>query len=159
VACTGVHGANRLASNSLLEGLVFAGRIGDHLARDLPPHGDPELPDAEQVLLEASVRADLGRVMTLGAGVLRSAATLRRATEELDELAQRTGTKPSPAAWEATGLQAVAAALAAAASRREETRGAHWREDFPDADEQWRGHLVTTLAGTTFEPVRQGAPA
>jgi L-aspartate oxidase len=41
----------------------------------------------------------------------------------------------------------------AAAGRREETRGAHWREDHPDASEAWRGHLVTTLNGTAFEPV------
>jgi L-aspartate oxidase len=45
----------------------------------------------------------------------------------------------------------VATALVAAATRREETRGAHWREDFPDASDAWRGHLVTTLTGTTFE--------
>jgi L-aspartate oxidase len=169
VACTGVHGANRLASNSLLEGLVFAARIGADLSRDLPPHGDPVLPDAEQVLLEPTVRserhgpaqlgAELGRAMTLGAGVLRSGASLAQAAGTLDALARRTGTDPGPAAWETTGLHTVARALVAAAAQREETRGAHWREDFPAASEAWRGHLVTTLAGTTFEPVPQGAPA
>ena len=50
-----------------------------------------------------------------------------------------------------TDLHEVATALTAAALAREETRGAHWREDFPDASDAWRGHLVTTLAGTTFE--------
>jgi L-aspartate oxidase len=159
VACTGVHGANRLASNSLLEGLVFAARIGDDLARDLPPHADPVLPDAEQELLEPSVREEIGRAMSLGAGVLRSAGSLQQAADTLDRLAQRTGTDSGPAAWETTGLHTVARALVAAATRRQETRGAHWREDFPDADEAWRGHLVTTLAGTQFEPVREGAPA
>jgi L-aspartate oxidase len=52
-----------------------------------------------------------------------------------------------------TGGLAVATALVAAAQRREETRGAHWREDFPLASQTWRGHLVTTLEGTTYRPV------
>jgi L-aspartate oxidase len=153
VACTGVHGANRLASNSLLEGLVFAARIGADLERALPPHGDPVLGVGEQVLLDPSVRADLGRTMTEGVGVLRSKQSLATAADALDELATRTSEAPSPAAWEATDLHAVATALVAAAARREETRGSHWREDHPDASPAWRGHLVTTLSGTRFEPL------
>ncbi|MCA1710773.1 MAG: L-aspartate oxidase [Actinobacteria bacterium] len=153
VACTGVHGANRLASNSLLEGLVFASRIGADLVRDLPPQGEP-VPDAgEPILLDASIRADLGRAMTEGAGVLRSADSLAGTAKALDALSGRTSTSPEPAAWEATDLHLVASALVAAAQQREETRGAHWREDFPEPSEQWRGHLVTTLTGTTFERV------
>ncbi len=150
VACTGVHGANRLASNSLLEGLVFAARIGDALLRDLPPPGPPVDGAAEQVLLDPSVRPELGRAMTLGAGVLRSRSSLDGAAETVAALAARTSTTPAPDAWEATDLVEVAQALVAAAQRREETRGAHWREDFPQAREEWHGHLVTTLAGTTF---------
>ena len=57
------------------------------------------------------------------------------------------------AAWEATDLHLVATALVAAAARREETRGAHWREDCPDASDAWLGHLVSTLTGTSFEPL------
>ncbi|MCW2667556.1 MAG: L-aspartate oxidase [Frankiales bacterium] len=151
VACTGVHGANRLASNSLLEGLVFAARIGEDLARGLPSPGEPAAVDADQVLLDPSVRPELGRVMSEGAGVLRSAASLDGAAKNLDVLAARTSAAPSPAAWEATDLHDVAAALVAAARRREETRGAHWREDHPEPDDAWLGHLVTTTAGTRFE--------
>jgi L-aspartate oxidase len=62
-------------------------------------------------------------------------------------------TEASPAAWEATGLHAVATALVDAARRREETRGAHWREDFPEADDAWRGHLVTGTEGLRFERI------
>jgi L-aspartate oxidase len=153
VACTGVHGANRLASNSLLEGLVFAGRIGADLERGLPPQGTPVPLAGEAVLLDPSIRLELTRAMTEGCGVLRSADSLAGTAKALLALEDRTCSEPSPAAWEATGLHAVAAALVAAASRREETRGAHWREDFPAASEQWRGHLVTTLAGTTYRPV------
>ncbi len=150
VACTGVHGANRLASNSLLEGLVFAARIGDDLLRGLPEQGVPVDGGADLVLLEESVRPELGRAMSLGAGVLRSGSSLAAAAAAVAVLGGRTSDAPAPAAWEATDLHDVASALVAAASRREETRGAHWREDFPDADEAWRGHLVTTLSGTTF---------
>ena len=153
VACTGVHGANRLASNSLLEGLVFAGRIGDDLARSLPPRGEPVALDGEALLLDPSVREPLGTAMTLGAGVLRSAGSLAGAAQALEALAARRSDEPSPAAWEATDLHTVATALVAAAARREETRGAHWREDHPDADDAWRGHLVTTLRGTAYEPL------
>ena len=155
VACTGVHGANRLASNSLLEGLVFAGRIGEDLARSLPPQGEPVPLDGEALLLDPSVRAELGTAMTLGAGVLRSAASLDQAARTLEALGARRSQEPSPQAWETTDLHTVATALVAAAARREETRGAHWREDFPDADDAWRGHLVTTLRGTAYEPLEQ----
>ena len=155
VACTGVHGANRLASNSLLEGLVFAGRIGEDLARSLPPQGEPVPLDGEALLLDPSVRAELGTAMTLGAGVLRSAASLGQAARTLEALGARRSQEPSPEAWETTDLHTVATALVAAAARREETRGAHWREDFPDADDAWRGHLVTTLRGTAYEPLEQ----
>lgn len=153
VACTGVHGANRLASNSLLEGLVFAGRIGLHLEQHLLPLGEPVVDLAEPVLLDPAVRPELARAMTEGAGVLRSAASLAATAKALEALEGQTSSTPSPAAWEATDLHAVATALVAAALRREETRGAHWREDFPLASEAWRGHLVTTLTGTTFEGI------
>jgi L-aspartate oxidase len=146
-----VHGANRLASNSLLEGLVFAGRIGAHLERGLPDPGGPVAQPPEGVLLDPSIRLDLGLAMTKGSGVLRSADSLASTAKALLALEDRPSSQPSPDAWEATGLHAVAAALVAAASAREETRGAHWREDFPLPDDAWRGHLVTTLAGTSFE--------
>jgi L-aspartate oxidase len=153
VACTGVHGANRLASNSLLEGLVFAGRIGEDLLRGLAVPGEPVSQPDSGVLLDPSVRSDLTRHMTEGSGVLRSADSLAGTAKALLSLEDRPSTAPSPAAWETTSLHAVATALVAAAARRQETRGAHWREDFPLASEAWRGHLVTTLAGTTYEPV------
>jgi L-aspartate oxidase len=153
VACTGVHGANRLASNSLLEGLVFAGRIGDDLATGLPTPGEPVAQPTGGVLLDPAARSDVQRHMTDGAGVLRSAESLSGTAKALLALENETSGAPSPAAWETTSLHAVASALVAAAARREETRGAHWREDFPEPSAQWRGHLVTTLAGTTYLPV------
>jgi L-aspartate oxidase len=155
VACTGVHGANRLASNSLLEGLVFAGRIGADLARDLPPQAEPVVPDVPAWVVSSTTREGLQRAMTRGAGVIRSAPSLRATASTLDGLRSTRSADPRPENWEVTNLHTVATALLAAAALREETRGCHWREDFPDADESWRTHLHAALdpAGTlTVDP-------
>ncbi|GAB2582583.1 L-aspartate oxidase [Paractinoplanes abujensis] len=148
VACTGVHGANRLASNSLLEGLVFAKRIADDIARELPPQSDPVPATGEPGwVVGPAVRPELQRAMTRGAGVLRSAGSLDATAKELSRLAELRDT-PRNAAWEATNLLTVAAVLVAAARSRRETRGCHWREDFGAAEDEWRGHLLHTLDGT-----------
>ncbi|MFD6567269.1 L-aspartate oxidase [Micromonospora profundi] len=148
VACTGVHGANRLASNSLLEGLVFSRRIADDIAAGLPEQAQPANIGAWRGsagwLLPAEATPTLQRAMTRGAGVLRSAATLADATGTLTELGTARG-RPRTADWEATNLITVASALVAAAYARAETRGCHWREDFPTVDERWLGHLVGSV--------------
>jgi L-aspartate oxidase len=147
VACTGVHGANRLASNSLLEGLVFARRIAEDIRRDLPPQSDP-LPSADPgSVLDAGLKAPLQQAMSRGAGVLRSATSLTSAARALADLSAP-GDRSNTASWEATNLLTVATALVAAAARREETRGCHWREDFPSAVPEWRGHLLAAIDGT-----------
>ncbi|MCO5968135.1 L-aspartate oxidase [Actinoallomurus soli] len=161
VACTGVHGANRLASNSLLEGLVFGRRIAEALPADLAADAPAGTASGGAVagpaLLDPSVHADVQQVMTSCAGVLRNGPGLERAARDLAALADRTTGEPCTEAWEATNLHTVASLIVAAARRREETRGSHWREDFPDADENWLGHLVSTLADdgtitTDYEP-------
>jgi L-aspartate oxidase len=159
VACTGVHGANRLASNSLLEGLVFSRRIAADIARDLPAQAEPvnvdEAPEGQPPSVSgepAKDRAQLQTAMTRGAGVLRSAALLAETQATLDELAARPPHRGNEG-WELTNLLTVAAALVRAAALREETRGCHWREDFPQAEQSWRGHLLARLAdgGVTEE--------
>jgi L-aspartate oxidase len=148
-ACTGVHGANRLASNSLLEGLVFGHRIADTLVARLgAPAGAPRPGDGPGAgeLVDDKARTSLQQLMSAYAGVLRDGAGLAAAAEELAALPR--GAAPTTENWEATNLSTVAAALVQAARLREETRGAHWREDFPDRDDtNWRTHLDTTLAG------------
>jgi L-aspartate oxidase len=146
VACTGVHGANRLASNSLLEGLVFATRIGEALAQELPSPGDPVASTRAAGVASAGARPELQRAMTDGAGVLRSADSLQNTAKTLDAVAARTDGSPAPEAWETTNLATVASALVAAAAHRRETRGSHWREDFPDRDDsRWLVRVVQRL--------------
>lgn len=158
-ACTGVHGANRLASNSLLEGLVFASRIGDVLAGGVPARRDPvPSPYAPGLLPDAGRRA-LQAAMTEGVGVLRSADSLATTCAVLAALGRTSSDDPHTTAWETTNLHAVASVLAANAASREETRGSHWREDFPAPDDaRWHVRLVSHLdeAGevhTREEPV------
>jgi L-aspartate oxidase len=159
-ACTGVHGANRLASNSLLEGLVFGRRIAESIVEQLgeprPPAAVLAQPPTTQQLLQDASRPVLQQIMSRHVGVLRDLKGLDAAERGLDELADGELTLGEPAAptaanWEATNLLTVAAALVAAARLREETRGSHWREDFPERDDvHWLGHLDTTMteAGT-----------
>jgi len=157
VACTGVHGANRLASNSLLEGLVFAARIADELVRSLPPSAEPvHVSDADAGLLSPSASIEVQAAMTTGAGVLRSAESLEAAAAELGVIETQPG-EPCVEAWQATNLHTVATALVAGARLRAETRGCHWREDHPEPDDEWLGHVVTSLESSgqlvsAFEP-------
>lgn len=163
VACTGVHGANRLASNSLLEGLVYAERIAADIARSRSENGlharvpvpvpHPEKP--AHPLLAPEARFAIQRIMTEGAGVLRSAESLATATGRLQQLhtdardaLDENGktSEPGVDTWEATNLLCVARVLVAAARLREETRGCHWRLDHADRDDaDWRRHIVVRL--------------
>jgi L-aspartate oxidase len=146
VACTGVHGANRLASNSLLEGLVFARRIAAQLAEGLPELREPVVDAREPGLVDADVVPDLQRAMTVGAGVIRSARGLSEAAATIGKLIEQPAGEPGTPGWEATNLVTVASALIAAATAREESRGSHWREDHPDRDDlHWSGSLDLTL--------------
>ena len=157
-ACTGVHGANRLASNSLLEGLVFAERIAAALARGLPPAAEPAARDGRPPgLLDPAVVRPLQQLMSANAGVLRSGAGLAAAAAGLAGLGRHESDKPDAEAWQATNLHLVASALVAAAGAREETRGSHWREDF-GAENASLARASDRLAGTSglssvFEPV------
>ena len=146
VACTGVHGANRLASNSLLEGLVFARRIITALTEDEPAAAEGHLAHGPAGLLPHAMRRPMQQVMDVEAGVLRSADSLSLAAGSLQRLGEAGGAHPSTEDWETTNLHQIATVLVRHAQLREETRGSHWREDFPDRDDgRWRVRLVTRM--------------
>ena len=159
VACSGVHGANRLASNSLLEGLVFSRRIAEVLPGELRAWRDPAPDDTRKPgLVGGGVRRELQAVMTEQAGVLRSSAGLSSALEALQAFVGDAEAAVDQDAWETTNLVTLGLALAEAARARQETRGSHWREDYPGRDDAaWSGHLDTVLKEgttvTTFTPV------
>jgi L-aspartate oxidase len=143
VARTGVHGANRLASNSLTESVVAGTRVGRDLAWELPEAVEP-LPDTEigveRCLLDPSRRREVRALMSRHVGVLRDAGSLAAATGGLGSIARQLhgDVTPGRAAWEGTNLLTVASAVVLAASAREESRGCHRRTDFPDPREEWR---------------------
>ncbi len=159
-ACSGVHGANRLASNSLLEGLVFSRRIAQVLPGELRSWGAP-LPDVRVPgIVRADVRPGLQAAMTGRVGVLRNEAGLRQALTELATMVDEVAPEVGVAAWETTNLLQVSLALAGAALARAETRGSHWREDHPERDDvACAGHHDTTLADRRLRREFRPSPA
>jgi L-aspartate oxidase len=136
VASTGVHGANRLASNSLLEGLVFADRAGHALAdegeKEEHPAPPADVPLQQETGADADcepIRQSMRRLMTADVGVQRTESSLLRAEQELAKL-----TRETPAdAWRTRNQLLVATLITQAARRRRESRGGHRRLDYPPA--------------------------
>lgn len=144
-ACSGVHGANRLASNSLLEGLVFSTRIASDIAASMNQIAEPVENTSQAILLDPEVRHSLQLSMSRGAGVLRSSDSLVETSADLTRIGDRTSTEPCVEAWETTNLFQLAQAILKAALIRQETRGSHWRADFPETSDLWRKRIVQTL--------------
>jgi L-aspartate oxidase len=167
-----------------LEGLVFAERIAETIERNIAGDTVPDTArsTAEDAagntarrtrdapaststrtvapLLPPEARSTIQRVMTGGAGVLRSASSLAGAAAELDALPADTAHKPADPGvetWETANLHLVARVLVTAALRRTETRGCHWREDHPDRDDAvWRRHIVVRGVGLRDEGEEPG---
>lgn len=177
-SCTGVHGANRLASNSLLEGLVF----GLHAAArhaEVAAAGDVQQPSAVQdggasstdgtgLEESAAMRERIQRAMSRHVAVVRDAAGLEAAAAEIDEVLADLAERPATdrAAWETRNLALAARAVTEAATLREESRGAHFRSDFPETNPEldhrhlaYGGNVGTAWRLTTLDEARRTAQA
>ena len=171
VTCTGVHGANRLASNSLLEGMVFGPRVVEAIERGqdgpastgamrsvlgtdapgvipgvpVPAAAGAIAPTPTAGTVDESAadrRATLQRAMTFGAGVRRDTESLGWAAQAVAEAHAAVDGRDGVAWAEVGNLATVAATMVLAATAREETRGAHTREDFPATDPALRARFL-----------------
>jgi len=154
VTSSGLHGANRLASNSLLEGLVMgahAGRGAAAMARSIDdsfralPLSHPATPPADEPLDLADIRNSLKSLMWRAAGVRRSGPVLAEASQSIDRWCRYVLPRQfeSPAGWELQNMLTVARLIVRAALTREESRGVHLRTDFPVQDDvRWNRHVT-----------------
>jgi L-aspartate oxidase len=152
VSCTGVHGANRLASNSLLEGLVFGARAGKAMTEDNSKFKIQNSKLENQKIesgirnlesgVATAVKKRVKRLMWERVGILRDTDSLKRALQEFKQISEANlGTS-------SRNFVTVAALIAKAALWREESRGGHYRTDFPQRDDSWRVHSIQKPGAT-----------
>ena len=144
-ACNGVHGANRLASNSLLEGLVFGARVGEVMRQHAGgPLRNPPLPRRKSAsALPGNAIANLRHLAWRHAGIARSAEGLRGGLEQLDLLStmfEKGLARNSRRGFETDNMYQVIRLVARCALAREESRGGHYRLDFPESRTEFRKH-------------------
>lgn len=157
-ACTGLQGANRLASNSLLEGLVFGRRAARALCREIPAEGQKEKSGRWQSVLEpwkvsqeetAADRQQLRELMSRQLGIARDREDLRQALEELGAVEAKYAGQAAetPEQLDLKSQILVSRLIAQAALQREESRGAHYRLDFPKPRDCWKHHTIEEEEG------------
>jgi L-aspartate oxidase len=141
VACTGVHGANRLASNSLLEGVVFGRRAGlAMLDAGRARFGDGCQPEA--TLFPSISEPALRELTWRDCGIIRSGAGLREACEQLNTVGRADSMEADRLRHEVRNIHVVANLIARCALAREESRGGHYREDFPEKRPAFQKHSL-----------------
>jgi L-aspartate oxidase len=162
-ACSGVHGANRLASNSLLDGLVFGRRVVEAITAgvtsaresgamtgvlDVAPLAPEDAPRPERAgegdADAEKLRSAIQRTMSTDCGVVREGEGLGNAAETLRDLARHADdvAQATVATYEVRNLARVSGAIVSAATARAESRGAHTRADFPETSDRFRGRIV-----------------
>ncbi len=147
-ACTGVHGANRLASNSLLEGLVYGARAGATMRAELRKHkaGSPEKIHKQKAHDDVVTEKLIGEIRDIAwnrAGIVRDGAGLKEAITKLEAMRQKLPAPDQRRACEANNIHACALLIARSALERKESRGAHYRTDYPAHDDaHFRKHTV-----------------
>jgi L-aspartate oxidase len=137
-----------LASNSLLEGLVFGARIAEDIAANLPEFEEAAAQDALDFLLSPSIRGELQRAMSRGASVVRSEKSLRETLHTLEKLKSASTIYANLDAWETTNLYLLATAIVRSALERTESRGSHWREDYSETSDTWTKRIHQSLSNT-----------
>ena len=166
VACTGVHGANRLASNSLLEGLVYGKRAAQVMCREWRANrpvatakSRPGPPSETDNTSGSSACDDIEKTIRKiqeltwqDVGIVRSGAGLRRALQQLEQLRSRIACGDTRRCWETRNLHQTAVLIARSALAREESRGAHYRTDFPSHnDAKFLKHSIVCGEKIRFE--------
>jgi L-aspartate oxidase len=146
VASTGVHGANRLASNSLLEGVVFGARAGRAM-RELAAAPRPATSPAPTPCFPAIEEATLRHITWTGLGILRDAAGIQAALQQLAAIPLAPHAAPSGALFELRNMHLVAQLIGRSALARQESRGAHHRLDFPTKRPEFEKHSILVWPG------------
>jgi len=160
VSSTGLHGANRLASNSLLEGLVFGARVAEDVAERLASEGPWRL-EVPPIAAEAprdrtpyidldDLRKSLRALMWRRMGITRDAAGLADAAHQVDRWCRYVlpHVFDDPGGWSIQNMLTTARLMIAAAAERTESRGVHYRSDYPNADPAWRRHIAIQAIGS-----------
>ncbi len=141
VTCTGVHGANRLASNSLLEGLVFGARAGAAAAGEareaaIPTSSSDDTPGNLNARISTAVRKRVKRGMWEWVGIMRDEGSLTRALSEFEQI------EKARLSIGSRNFVTLALLVTRAALWRQESRGGHFRSDYPEPSEKWRVHSI-----------------
>jgi len=165
VTSSGLHGANRLASNSLLEGAVYgirAGQAASQVAQSISPVRSVEPlqsrlpPTSSRPIDLVDIRNSLKSLMWRSAGVRRTAEELEEASKTVQRwrVSLSTHALHDAAGWELRNMLDVAAVMIAAAQQRTESRGVHWRADYPKQDDaRWRQHVCFRGSETYLRPL------
>jgi len=158
VACTGVHGANRLASNSLLEGLVFGARAARTMKDEATlgnPHASHKAPEEKPTAATdhaEAIIAQIQGIMWRDVGIVRSRETLQRAISDLQTLQQSLPHGTCRRCCEANNIWQTGLLIAKSALARLESRGAHYRLDYPTHDDtKFKKHSIITGEKIRFE--------
>jgi L-aspartate oxidase len=171
VTSSGLHGANRLASNSLLEGLVYGARAGEAAAADvlasggddfhIPPLSHPRQAEANGEVAAGldlgDIRNSLQALMWRHVGVERSGDSLAEALDLVEGWCRYVLPRQfsSPEGWQLQNMLEVSRLMIRAALERQETRGVHFRADFPKADPHWLRHIAwhRGVSAPSLEPL------
>lgn len=150
-ACTGVHGANRLASNSLLEGVVYGARAGIHMRESAPARPPVRFEPPQPLEIPELALDSMRRLATSRLGIVRCAESLSSALRELEQAPCHRALPADRDSLERANTRIVLTLIARCALARQESRGAHYRTDYPESSPGFRAHSRITQSRTEVE--------